>query len=340
MKLFDFLFKTKGCEKTNSTEKNDYYKLFVQEITKANEFFEKGSVNGRKITLNEQNEIICKCRTYHEKYLDTIYDFTTVDGINQIPTDKNAVPFPVLGGTPCYNLDYVLRLKATNYKENNIELAIACLKKANEISFNANYSYEKDYMRVVEYLKLAGKFEEARQEETKIKTIYLSSDNIVSTISLDASSDLLESSADTFVCEECAKYTKRRFSEFGKNPDYPVLPKYFKENLPEHKHCTITFFPVIEDAPPSWDCPCDIIEYSNRPFVDERTEGEKQIFENEIARRERAEKIRMEYDWLREFLPNLVPKSLSGYSRIKNAKNEKYIAIATAAKEKGKELIE
>lgn len=152
--------------------------------------------------------------------------------------------------------------------------------------------------------------------------------------------DLIESSADTFVCAECAKYTKRRFSEYGKNPNYPTLPKYFKENLPEHKHCTISFFPVIEGSSTAWDCPCDVIEYSKRPFVDERTEEEKREFENEVAKRERNEIVKAEYDWVREFLPHLAPKSLSGYSKMKNLKSDKYIEILTAAKEKGKQLID
>lgn len=339
----------KSIAQAEPTETKKYYDLFSAEIKKANEFFENGTVGGKKITLDEQNSIIFKCRTYHEKYLDTLYDFTTVDGINKIPTDKNDVPALVSGGTPCYKLDYVLRLKATNYKKNNIELAIACLKKANEISFKANYTCEKDYMRVVEYLKDAGLFNEAREEETKIKTIYLAEAKTYTKTAFSDSydkdetterTDLVESSADTFVCAECAKYTKRIFSKYGKNPKYPLLPKYFKENSPQHKHCVITFHPYYEGTPTSWDCPYDVVEYSNRPFTDERTEEEKQLFVNEVIKRERAEKVKAEYDWLREFVPELAPKSLSSYSRMKNLKSEKYIEILTVVKEKRKELIE
>lgn len=348
MGLFDFLFKRKESKDATITDKNDYYNLFVCEVTKANEFFEKGTVNGRKISLEEQNKIIYNCRTYHEKYLDTLFDFTSIDGVKKIPTDKNAIPFAVSGGTPCYNLDYVLRLKATNYKKTNIELAIACLRKANEISFNANYTYEKDYMRVVEYLKDAGKFDEARQEEELIKTKYLPQNISKNNISFsqcydkDSSfygSDLVESSNNTFVCAECAKYTKRVFSEYGKNSKYPILPKYFKENLPEHKYCAINFYPIIEGSSSAWDHPGDIVSYSNRPFVDERTAEEKQYFESEVERRERSEALKTEFDWVREFLPELAPKSLSGYSRMKNLKSDKYLVILSAASKKGKQLI-
>lgn len=152
-------------------------------------------------------------------------------------------------------------------------------------------------------------------------------------------SDLVESNNNTFVCAECAKYIKRVFSEYGKNSKYPLLPKYFKENLPEHKHCGISFYPIIEGSSSAWEHPGNIVEYSNRPFVDERTPEEKQYFENEVAKRERAEKIKTEFDWVRENLPELSPKSLSGYSRMKNLKSDKYLEILSAASEKGKQLI-
>ena len=349
MGLFDF-FKRNKNENVNiktvqpNSPQNEYYDLFLREYAKTNEYFEHGTVEGRTITTEEINDIVFKARTYHEKYLDTLYDFTSIEGISKIPNDKADVPLVVSGGTPCYRLDYVLRLKATNYKKNNINLAIACLKKANEISFNTNYTCEKDYMRVVEYLKAVGRFDEARQEETKIKTVYLPTQftETMPSANIEESydSDIVESSADTFVCAECAKYIKRRFSKYGKNPKYPILPKYFKEDSPEHKHCFITFYPVIEGTSTAWDCPGDVVEYSNRPFNDERTEEQKRFFENEVAKRERAEIVRAEYDWLCEFLPDLAPKSLSGYSRMKNIKSVKYVEIFSAAQEKGKTLID
>lgn len=340
MGLFDFIRKKK-------TETN-YYEMFLSEKTKADQYYSTGVVLGRRISTDELNDIIYKARTYHVKWLESLYDFTTVEGVRNIPVPKEKAP--VSGGTPCYNLEYVLRLKATEYKKSNIDLSIACLRKANEISPFSGVAYsEKDYMRVVEYLKDAGRFEEARQEETFIRNAYLSDFTPNNEKSFSEcydkespffGSDLIESTADTFVCAECAKYTKRIFSEYGKNPNYPILPEYFKKNLPEHKHCTIHFHPVIEGFIPSWEFSGDIVQYCNRPYTDERTEEQKQHFESEVAKRERAEIVKAEFDWLREFLPEIAPKSLSGYSRMKNLKSDKYIEIASLAREKGKTLIE
>ena len=353
MSLFDLFKKNKKCDATTTKPnvvQNNYSSLFMCEMAKANESFENGTVNGRQVTLEEANDIIYKCRALHEMYLETLYDFTTVEGVRKIPVGEYIPPVTGGGGTSgthCYNLDYVLRSKATKLKNTNIDLAVACLQKANEISFYSNYTYEKDYMRVVEYLKNVGRFDEARREEEYIRSEYLSNHTGQKSFSsfydekspFYFRSDLVESTGDTFVCAECAKYTKRRFTEYGHNTKYPLLPKYFKENLPEHKHCAINFYPVIEGTTTAWECPYDIVAYSNRPFVDERTAEEKQAFENEVAKRERAVIIKEEYDWLCEFLPELAPKSLSAYSRMKNIKSDKYIEIFESAKEKGKYLI-
>ena len=57
-------------------------------------------------------------------------------------------------------------------------MAIACLRKANEIYPYSNFSYGyNDYMRVVEFLKDAGRFDEARKEKEYIENTYLN-DNI------------------------------------------------------------------------------------------------------------------------------------------------------------------
>lgn len=340
MGLFDFIRKKKA--------ETDYYEMFLYEKTKADQYYSTGFVLGRKISTDELNDILYKARTYHVKWLESLYDFTTVEGVRNIPVPKEKAP--VSGGTPCYNLEYVLRLKATEYKKSNIDLSIACLRKANEISPFSGVAYgEKDYMRVVEYLKDSGRFEEARQEETFIRNAYLSDSTPNREKSFSGcydkespffGSDLIESTDDPFVCAECAKYTKRRFSEYGENPNYPVLPEYFKKNLPEHKHCTIHFHPVIEESSPAWEFTGDIVKYSNRQYIDERTEEEKQRFEKEVAKRDRAEIVKAEFDWLREFFPETAPKSLSGYSKMKNLKSDKYTEIETLAREKGKTLIE
>ncbi|MBR6523491.1 MAG: hypothetical protein IKT39_02630 [Clostridia bacterium] len=153
-------------------------------------------------------------------------------------------------------------------------------------------------------------------------------------------SDLIESSDTPFVCSECAKYTKRWFSEFGKNPKYPKLPDYFKQHLSEHEDCAIRFFPVLDNISiPAWEYKGNLVEFCNRPFVDSRTAEEKKVFEDYIAEKERKFAIRAEYDWICKNLPNHAPKSLGGYTRMKNLNSENYQNIKKLALGKGKELV-
>lgn len=52
----------------------------------------------------------------------------------------------------------------------------------------------------------------------------------------------------------------------------------------------------------------------------------------------RKKKLRHEYYWLEEFLPDLCPKSLSGYSRMKNSNSKSYQKIVQEAEKMGKIL--
>ena len=100
------------------------------------------------------------------------YDFQTLEGINSIKIPN----YNSLQGisSPVNNVEYILQRKATEHKKNGkMDLAIACLKKANEIFPYSNFAWtEKDYMRLVEYLKQDRQFDEARKEEQKIKEVF------------------------------------------------------------------------------------------------------------------------------------------------------------------------
>lgn len=90
--------------------------------------------------------------------------------------------------------------------------------------------------------------------------------------------DLVEADYFRGCCGECAKYRKRWFSISGKDKRFPKMPVDYG--------CTcsgIDFSPVIYgiSEPTYADEIEDIIEYSNRPFVDDRSEEEIKIFESE-----------------------------------------------------------
>ena len=77
------------------------------------------------------------------------YDFETLEGIQNIPIPKYK---PLQGmGSATNNIEYILQRKATEHKKNGkMDLAIACLRKANEIFPHSNFAWsEKDYMRLV-----------------------------------------------------------------------------------------------------------------------------------------------------------------------------------------------
>ena len=130
------------------------------------------------------------------------YDFETLEGIQNIPIPKYK---PLQGmSSPVNNVEYILQKKATEHKKNGrMDLAIACLRKANEIFPYSNFAWlEKDYMRLVEYLKLNRQFEEARKEEQKIKEMFQYSRAIFE--------------------------GKRIFSIDGKDKRFPMLPDCIK----------------------------------------------------------------------------------------------------------------
>ena len=163
-------------------------------------------------------------------FLKEKFDLESLDGINsiKIPNYK-----PLQGmSSPYNNIEYILQKKATEHKKNGrMDLAIACLRKANEIFPHSNFSWpKKDYLRLVEYLKLDRQFDEARKEDQKIKELFAKFDkereeyNATINREVYGNTDIVSTNETYSVCDECAKYTKRYFSISGKNRKYPKLP--------------------------------------------------------------------------------------------------------------------
>lgn len=316
--------------------------LIVTERFKGIEYKEKSATipitinvgHGDNFDIDAYNHAVAK----EVQRLKRKYDFSTVAGISKIPVPKKKCteePFSAAA-----TIEAVLNKEATQHKRNgNMELAIACLRKANEIMPYSYYSYqEKDYLRLAEYLKQNRQFDEARECEKEIKEFFAKKPprSIILGERFD-DSDLLISNDSKFVCSECAKYTRRVFSEFGRDKRYPILPEYFKQNLPEHRRCIIRLFPFMEGVNSTiWDYSGDLVTWSNRPFVDERSEYDKIHFATVTAREEKEkqedENDRRFYDWLRENCPDICPKSYSGFRRMKNMNSKNYQQIILATK--------
>lgn len=161
--------------------------------------------------------------------------------------------------------------------------------------------------------------------------------------------DLVEASYHRGCCAECAKYRKRWFSISGNDKRFPKMPIDYG--------CTcegITFDPVIYgiSEPTYSDEIDDIIAYSNRPFVDDRTKDELLIYS--ISRKnEENEKMwaayepkwalisqydNQQYERLVAEMPSIAPKSFSGYMRMKKNNTDNFQKIRIKAKENGIEL--
>jgi tetratricopeptide (TPR) repeat protein len=259
------------------------------------------------------------------------YDLDSLNGIQNIPIPK----YKQLNGMgdPSNNIEYILQKKATEHKKNGrMDLAIACLRKANEIFPHSNFFWpEKDYMRLVEFLKQDRQFDEARKEKTKIEALFKEFEaerknrNDIINQEIYGEIDVVETNETAFVCSECAKYTKRRFSISGKNKKYPILPKYLMEKSHEHKYCGIIVYPVLDNvSEPAWNYKGDFIKFCNRPFADERTNEQKELFDKEVREKEELAIDKEIYDIIFEKCPDIAPKSFGGYRRMKSANTSNY----------------
>lgn len=165
--------------------------------------------------------------------------------------------------------------------------------------------------------------------------------------------DLVEASFEMNCCDECAKLRGRVFSISGNDLRFPKLPKTVNCNC-----FGISFYPFIYGvSAPTYKqyfhSNDDIISFSNRPFVVERTqfEIETALKEEEYAHTQQAvkeyykkdmEKLiawdkehRAEYDKLCHAIPEYAPKSLGGYTRMKLTNSKRFQVLTKKAREIG-----
>ena len=116
---------------------------------------------------------------HRQTEIDTLerqYDLSTVEGINSIPVPKfKAKPAPGIS-SPTGKIEYYLMIKAGQYeKTDEVELALACYRKANELMPMSSTEYGREpYMRLSRYLRRLRRFDEARAEEAKISQLFAS----------------------------------------------------------------------------------------------------------------------------------------------------------------------
>ena len=238
-----------------------------------------------------------------------------------------------------------LNKKATEHKKSGrMDLAILCLRKANQILFQTNLINKKQMERLVEFLKQDKQFEEARNEENNIEQYFPSSKDEIVDIFADwmtepqaklYRNDLVETFDTPFVCPICAKYTARIFSLNGKNKKFPKMPDELRYRNPkEHEFCNAMIF-FHTTGNPAFQFKGNLYKYCNRPFVDNRTEEQKKHFAMEVFNKKQERRDRFVYDWLRENMPDVAPKSFAGFRKMKNSKSENYIKLMKQAQSQG-----
>lgn len=319
-----------------------------------------------------EQKIIDKRQAYYEKQ----YDFNSIEGIKSIPVpDYNSPKYKHYEYIRMGSLEYYLDLKAYEHKKaGRMDLAIACFRKANEIYPNGYYKQkEYVYLKVVECLKDAGRFEEARAEKAFIEANYKpyfweysipqyaddpnAIDKYMNTqysqfLMTEHKSDLVSTfcTARGKTCAECSKYRGRIYSVYGWDSRFPKFPDELRK-MYIHKHCDIGFqaialfdefdyqhYILSYNPEKTFASLSAVIRYCNRPYIDDRTPEEKVLFNQRQEEIQTREKNKDDFDWIREFLPELAPKSLTRYITMKNKRTTQYQEISKQAKEKGRLL--
>lgn len=181
--------------------------------------------------------------------------------------------------------------------------------------------------------------------------------------------DLVIMSVHGASCPDCARYQGRVFSLTGRDKRFPRLPPEISLYGGVHPGCGHTFSPYIHGVnDPMLEYTLtlqnnvaqryrkDIVAFSNRPFIDDRLPADIEKAKEHAAKLEaerqqqqyyHAHMIEIEaqrgidkrdYKWLQENLPDICPKSYSGYKRMKNGKTKNYQKIVAKAKALGRSI--
>lgn len=353
---------------------NDYKKEREQKTEKRQDVSENPpqTTNDYEKEREREQKIIDQRQAYYEKQ----YDFNSIEGIKSIPVPEYKSPaYEHYEYIRMGSLEYYLDLKAYEHKKaGRMDLAIACFRKANEIYPNGHYRQKENvYLKVVECLKDAGRFEEARAEKAFIEANYKpyfleyslpqyadDPNAIDKYMHSDTNRFLLEQHKSDLIstfctargktCAECSKYRGRIYSVYGWDSRFPKFPDELRK-MYIHKHCDIGFqaialfdefdyqhYILSYDPEKIFASLSAVIRYCNRPYIDDRTPEEKALFNQRQEEIQTREKNKDDFDWIREFLPELAPKSLTRYITMKNKRTMQYQEISKQAKEKGRLL--
>ena len=185
----------------------------------------------------------------------------SLEGINSIPVpakDYNT-------GDPTKDcIYYLLQRKATEHKKNGkIDLAIACLRKSNELSDHEKRPLltAKEYLRLVKYIEYTGEKELAKKE---LQKIYLRhpeflDKRISNLVGIQECLQKCKNWKNDYVlvstsnsCPVCSQYNLKVFSISGKTKAFPKLPSQISKEGGFCPDCSLSlsiYFDGISSPP-------------------------------------------------------------------------------------------
>lgn len=231
-------------------------------------------------------------------------------------------------------LEYVLRMHAgLLWNAGKYDISMECLEKACLLMPHSTISWQQsDYHCVVKENIELGRFKRAAMwrdwigKNTKSTEDYARDrfDSVLQSCRY-LGTNLIEVYATGPCCEICAKYRNRIYRTSFKNHQFPKFPKDF------HFRCTLSFSPFVSGcSEPTFHCK-NYVSHSRRPFRDDRTEEEKENYVQWVEMLEKRNSCSMKADlnhliyyWLKQKFPDDLPKSLSGFSRMRNSNSANY----------------
>lgn len=335
-------------------------------------YFENGvlydvSPRNEGISLDEDREV-----AYNARYV--ILDGARYDLYSPEDIQKIELPdFSKYNGDCRYltrNFVYIMKIRAKC--EYVPLLAVPMVYKAVSLMLKTDMGWNKeDYMSLVYHLLRVGEIKHSDYLLEQLNSIlpFMANDLYFKKchlkqqlqLAIQLKTDLIEIQELGTTCSECTKYQGRVYSISGSDSRFPKMPEHFYEYAGIHKGCHHSFFAFTyfegctinkygyDEHGNSILVPVDAIEYSNRPFVDDRTITEKKEYEEYMQKKqeelmylnEEREKCikysqrRSEYEWICANIPRLAPKSLSGYTRMKRSQSANYLKLKDYAAHRG-----
>lgn len=275
------------------------------------------------------------------------FDLSSATGIRSIRIDALKSWESRAAGVPSLP-EQILFKQASYFKHTGqLDLAVECLQKVNEFLPIASMQYQgNNYLRLVEYLKLSRRFDEARAVEAKLIRDHpdlfeiVKNKGIAEILNNRLGHDYVQISTSG-ICPKCSPYKMRIYSISGKDkrfPSFSTLPRFLAMNKCDLCGCYIGLTPAFISHRSDIEIR-KLSIYSCSPPIDKRTEEQKQYFLTDQSKKAYDRQTKMEYDWLWEHHPVECPKSLSAYSRMKNLNSGRFQSLCDLAVLDGVELV-